>query len=1008
MTEQLYDNWGRAFTLPGVYSDFINFCRLVHLAPDGRRTPYPLQREPVGWANIRFTLKRGTLHGVNSEYSSSGSTLEFDQSSGREFVQSIFQVEGEDANLLFQFGLTIPELIDANSGIGTPGFEVIEYEGRVNLSLRKTEQRRVLAGLERNTLQSRVEARWDTSVNLSASRSLDNAPITPPTFGQIVLTPQSLDERFGCNLIGSNRVEQSFQGDTNGHVWIQFDTSQPQISEIEELAGGRPMGLSESDGPIANDEWLFKFRSAGTRQVKIEVAYNLWFTIKKRTVSVGKAKILGFRLDTFLTLIRADGTRQDWTITNPWAEGLGKRPPAGFAEEIVEVLATGKLDTSFETKPGDKLFLYGLLQFSHNKNELQQTQVVVQTKTQRITVSGKSTNNSSTARCLPIGEAINAALTVLTGLPDRFRSDFYGLQSARYGVNGCGARRVLFNGFAARQFKPLERPLAFSLQEAIQSLSAIDCVGLQYGHELDLNSKPQEIVSLKPIQEFYRPVELLRLDEVGDYSEDSLPTELYSTVEVGYQEWVSDGSNSLEEVFTTHQITTPIQHEAAKKTIISRFIASSLAIEKTRREQFTDTPKDGTAYDEKVFIVQCKPIPGFSGAGTFTRGFIANIIQLPTSLSWLAAGMKITIGGTSQNDGIYTVSFVADAGQRPWSFYVAEEVTNEVTTTLTIEPVPGSLELQPETGADFETVSGLQSPNDTYNLRLTPGRMLLQNAPVWAGCLINKDKFNLINQQPTTETGLIDVTFGHILFLNVITTDLYVPWLAAGMTVAISGNTPNVGTYTVVAVAAPDYSPWGFFVKEAIAGGFGSAVNIAFDSIGTDDLYAAVNKTRIPNNKSVVTELPALDACGKAGRVGESAPVRVDELITDLLYLPRLIRFKTRLSHSQIQRLRLGHSGYLPSEADANGDPIDPNYGYISLLNESGIRVAGFLHTLDYSRDNEEAIFELRQTALDLNDTTSGLDCGQFAGWTLEQAQAANERTRRRIEICRFIDVDPL
>ena len=1011
MTELFYDTFGRSLVLPGVYSDFAHVCKLVHVLPDNSRVTQELADEPVGWGNARFKIFRGELHGVSHEYTLSDSALEFNGESGRDFVGSIFGAEGEDATVLFQYCLRIPAIVDPVSHIGVPGYDLIEYEGRLNLSLRKVNQRRISAGLERNTLQSRVMARWETALNLAGSRSLDNVQIVPPIFPSIPLTAQSLDERFVNNVLAGKRVEQNFQGDTNGHLWLQFDTSNPQVSEIETFGAGQPAGLSEGDGPVLNDQYLFKFRSAGVRTVKISVGYKLDVAVKKRTISVGPARITGYQQFTKLVLVSADNAtkRQEWDITTPLADGLGKRPPrTSFGETGIQLILDGTLEVDMDTKSGDKLFLYGLNSFTHNKNELQQTQVVFSVVTFRMTVSGKSKNSASSVRCLPVGVALSTALTLITGLSDRFRSNFYNRQSVRYPVNGCGSERVLFNGFAARQFKAVERPLTISMQDLVLSLNAMDCTGLAFGHEL-VNNEPVEIVQMEPVQHFYRPVELLRLDEVGDYKEESIASELYSTVEVGYQSYVSDGAGSLEEVFTEHQVTTPIKHETAKRTITSKLIASSLAIERTRREQFADTPKDGTTYDESVFIVQCKPTSGYTGPATLSSTIYntAGLIAVPTAITWLTKGQKITIGGTASSNGEYTVTFVSDMARKPWTFLVSPNTADEVVQAITITPV-GGLDLQPETGADFESVSGLLSPGDTYNLRLTPARMLWANVPVWAGCLINKDKYKLINKQAITETGLIQLAFQSLSFFQIIITNTYVPWLAAGMTVTITGSASNNHTFTVLAVSPADYQPWGFFVKEAVVPEIAPLANVSFVSIANDDLYAAVNKTKIPNNKSVVTVLPVTDACGKPGRVAEAAPIGVDQLIPDLLYLPRLIKFKQRLTHDQIQRLRLGHTGLLPSEIDPITNlPVDRNYGYVSLLNESGIRVAGYVSSVEYSRD-EAAIFELRQTALDLNDTTSGLDCGQFAGWTLRQAMDADERTRRRLELCRFIDVDPL
>lgn len=1003
ISEVIYDNFGKRYQIPGVYTDFSNGFQLVHVAPDNSRISVDID-EPVGWNNLRFTLKRGELHGVNAEYTSQGTTLEFDGFSGRDFVGSIFRSEGEDATILFQYYLLIPEIG------GVPSYKIIEYEGRLNLSLRKTDQRRISAGLERYTLQSRMEAKWDTQLNLSASRTLTGLPITPPTFQTIPLTGQSLEESFVCNQVTdfNHRTETAFSGDTNGHLWLQFDTSNPQLSEIAEFAGGKPQGLSESDGPVINDEWLFKFRATGVYHVSISVGYRLEVAVKKRTISIGPAKITGYSHVVQLILLRVDGSKETYNLFQPQLEGNRKIPPTSYAEPDITLIGQGSLEQDLDVKAGDKLFLYGLLSFSHNKNELQQTQVALSTTTFRMKLAGKSKNTATSVRALPIATALQTGITLITGLSDRLRSNYYSLQSNRYPVDGCGSRRVIFNGFAARNFKPLERPLTVSYADLVNTGAALDAIGLAYGYDLDGQNNPIETLILEPVQHFYRPVELLRLDEVADYSEESIPAEIYSTVEIGYQDYVTDGAGSLEEVHTLHQVTTPILHESAKKPIISPLVASALAIEQTRREQFSDTPKDGTSYDEKVFIVQCKPIQSYQGAATIVPGFIGQIIELPAPVDWLAVGSKITLSGSQHNNGEYTVTLVSDSAKRPWSFYVREAVSDETLTNLIITPAAGTLELQPETGADFDQVSGLATPDDTLNLRLTPGRMLLTNIPNWAGCLINKSAYNLINKKGITETGLITVAFQQIAIFSVITTNIYYDWLAAGMIVTITGSAHNNGTFTVIAVSPPDYQPWGFGVKEVLTPENASNVNIAFSDITHADLQAAVNKTKIPNNKSVSTVLPATDACGQAGRVTESAPVSIDQIIPHLLFLPRRIKFKDRLSHAQIQRLRLGHTGLLPTELDDQGNPIDRNYGYISLLNESGIRVAGFLEETDYGRNDEDAVFILRMTALDLNDTTSGLDCSDFAGWTLQQAQAADERTRRRIELCRFIDVDPL
>ncbi|WP_338871724.1 hypothetical protein WBJ53_26135 [Spirosoma sp. SC4-14] len=900
MNETIYDQYGRSFVLPGLYEDFPKFFRLTHIPADGSAPESIDIREPIGWANLKLSLSRDEEeHGINYEYSTSSAACEFNAASGRDFVGGIFRAEGEDATIMLIQGLRI-------SGQQ----EVIEYEGRLTLSTYKKVRRNISCGLERSTLSARLLSKWETAVDFTSATSLDGDSIAPPAFVSVPLTSQSLEERFTCNVDAGKRVEQTFQGDTNGHIWVQFDTSQPQISEIEEFASGRPMGVSDSEGPLTNDEWLFKFRSSGTRQVSIDLSYGIWLTPKKKTISIGAVKVTGFRLTTIMTVVKANGSRQDYTLTTPLSDGLLNKPPRSYGvSDIYLVAESVKFNQQIDTAPGDKLFLYGLVEFTHNKNELQSTQFAVQLRTQKISITGRSQNQSSSAKGLLVYDAINTAIAVTTGLQDRFRSDFYGKQGTRYAADGCGARRVILNGFAIRNFKQTERPLNLSAQDIISSLKVIDGTGMAFTTELDNNQNPVDVLRIEPMSHFYQPVELLRLDEVGDYREESIETEIFSTVEVGYQEWVTEGASALEEVFVTQQVTTPIKHENGKKTLTSRLIASALAIERTRREQFADTPTDGTAYDDKGFIIQCKPIQGFSGLVLFVNALLIRYIQVDSAISWLSVGQSITISGANINNGTYTVTGISDVSKRPWTFSVKEHFAFGA-SQATISAA-GGLGLQPETGADLLFTSGLTSAKDTYNLRLTPGRILWANAPIWGGCLVDKEGYSLSN------------------------------------------------------------------------------------------------KTKMPGAQRVVTMLPETDTCGMPGLVGESEPIAVDQVLQHVIFRPRRIMFKKRLSHAQIQRLRLGHSGLLPSEIQ-DGKMINPNYGYISCLDDSGVRVGGYLMNLTWGPANEEATFELKQLALDLNDTTSGLDCSQFMGWTLEQAELADDQTRRRIELCTWLDVDPL
>jgi hypothetical protein len=879
-TETIYDAYGRFFVLPGLYSDFPKFFRLQHYNPNGSLGDSLIIREPEGWDKVDFTLKRDPdWHGVSQEYSNA--RVQFSGKSGRDFIETIYQAEGHDAIVTLQIGVRYGDTY------------IVEYEGCLSFGTRQVEKRKIAVALERKSLRDKLMARWASDFTISSTQ-------------KIPLLSQSLAEKFECNLkTGVTKVEQTFSGDCNGHVWIQFDTANPQTADIEEFASGKPAGISESSDPVADDNWLFKFRGGGTFNLDFTVNYRLWWTVKKRTISVGAARITRYAANTYITVISLNGQRQDISITEPLSSGNN-----GTTEVLL--MPKGRITKQIDIKAGDKLFLYGRLTFSHNKNELQQTQIEVIPLTVRLTLSGSTTKNSATsAGAVTLYDALEAGVVASTDLFDRLRSSYYGLQGGRYPVSGPGAERLLFNGFAARNFKETEHPISTNLQDLMSSCQAIDGVGMAFGTEINDLGIPIDTVVIKPVSEFYQAVELLRLDEVIDYKEQEIPTELISSVEVGYDKYVEEGTSALEEVHTKHQLTTPVRNYEGKKSFVSKLVASTLAIERTRREQFTDKPKDGTEFDDSIFIVQCKPASTYSGPiklykDSFTGG---SIIEVPKAIEWMTPGMTVFVFGSVSNNYPYEVTYISDVSRVPWTFYVkgGDVFVDEVVGNGQIKPSQLS-PLMPETGADLGAVTGIAAADTAFNLRLTPGRMLFNTVAMWGGCLRYKE--------------------------------------------------PN------------------------------------------EEIY----KSRTPQNKMLATAI----AGENPTRVTERKSVYVDEVAPRLIYAPEKLLFQVRLKYQQVQRLRLGLTGMLPIQINDDGEPIDRNYGYVSLLDPAGIRVAGYVDSLKWKDTDEIATFELHRTALDLNDTSSGLDCAQFRGWTFEQAENADDRTRRRIELCTYVSVDVL
>jgi hypothetical protein len=78
---------------------------------------------------------------------------------------------------------------------------------------------------------------------------------------------------------------------------------------------------------------------------------------------------------------------------------------------------------------------------------------------------------------------------------------------------------------------------------------------------------------------------------------------LYNEVEIGYNKFLSEGYNTLDEFNTYHQYLTAIRTNKLKLTEKSELITSGYTIEDTRRKQFAETATNSDSYDDDGFLI---------------------------------------------------------------------------------------------------------------------------------------------------------------------------------------------------------------------------------------------------------------------------------------------------------------------------------------------------------------------------------------------------------------------
>ena len=157
-------------------------------------------------------------------------------------------------------------------------------------------------------------------------------------------------------------------------------------------------------------------------------------------------------------------------------------------------------------------------------------------------------------------------IRAITGKNTRLRSSILGRTDSTvpYPSDGCASLNVITNGFQIRKFDESNRPIISSLAEYIDSLKAIYNVGLALEKQ-----SGTEIVRIEGIEYFYNPQEMLYLDQIFEYNQKTAKELIYNEIEIGYETFIDEGINLLDEFNTRHKYSTDIKKNKNKAEIIS-------------------------------------------------------------------------------------------------------------------------------------------------------------------------------------------------------------------------------------------------------------------------------------------------------------------------------------------------------------------------------------------------------------------------------------------------------
>lgn len=167
---------------------------------------------------------------------------------------------------------------------------------------------------------------------------------------------------------------------------------------------------------------------------------------------------------------------------------------------------------------------------------------------------------------------------------------------------GESALKVITNGYKIRGLYTTadkERNMPMSFKGIIEALDAIDCIGWGF-----INEDNETVVRVERWDWFYKTGEpILRITNPTEIKTTIDTSLIISELTIGYKKYTTNENiSSIDSVMSERTFTTSTKAVNQSTNKLCEFIADNYAIELTRRAALKSNPDDEFKYDENTFV----------------------------------------------------------------------------------------------------------------------------------------------------------------------------------------------------------------------------------------------------------------------------------------------------------------------------------------------------------------------------------------------------------------------
>lgn len=198
------------------------------------------------------------------------------------------------------------------------------------------------------------------------------------------------------------------------------------------------------------------------------------------------------------------------------------------------------------------------------------------------------------ADMMMVHDALDTIVSSVSNNKLRLQSKLYKIIA---GGPGDGALKAITNGYKIRGLKPIEnkeRNMSVSFKDMIESLNSIDCIG--WGFEKDS-------IRVEKWDWFYQNDKLLYINNPKEITRKIDESMVITELTIGYKKYATEEDfASIDSVHGERVFNTTTSAITKQVSSLCEFIADNYAIESTRRKALTEDEEGEFKYDENIFI----------------------------------------------------------------------------------------------------------------------------------------------------------------------------------------------------------------------------------------------------------------------------------------------------------------------------------------------------------------------------------------------------------------------